>query len=119
MTVATSKNLLRDVWTTGIPNVFAIAHPFPGSPYLPLTGGGTIHMPLEQYLKDLERDCEKQQGDYFAWVWDYHESGDEADMFYLKTWQVCPPTDGVYEAVVILYYAPTDEAATIAKHMPD
>lgn len=72
-------------------------------------------MPLDRFIKDLQRDMKAQKGDYYAYV--KNSDGDEADTYVLKTWQVCRPDDGAYEAVVILYYAALNPYLTIKKHM--
>ncbi|HLP88717.1 MAG TPA: hypothetical protein VK184_09035 [Nostocaceae cyanobacterium] len=61
-------------------------YPFPDTPYLTLTGGGVSNSSLEKYLQDLERDFKNQNGDYFAYVWGYYDSEDEADIYTLRTW---------------------------------
>lgn len=73
-------------------------------------------MSLDSYIRDLKSDFHRQCGEYFAYVWGCYESGDEADMYTLQTWQVCPPNDGTYEAVVVLYYAPANPYLTIRRH---
>ncbi len=102
-------------WGFNPPNIYAISTPLPDAPDLPLSGGCTTRMPLERFIKDLERDMEKQKGQYYAYVMEADR--DEADTYILKTWQVCRPDDGLYEAVVILYYAPLNPYLTIKKHM--
>lgn len=60
---------------------------------------------------------ENENGSYFAHVWEGDK--EEADTYVLNAWQVLHPNDGTYEAIVILYYSPLDEAATLAKWMPE
>lgn len=56
-----------------------------------------------------KKTSDNELGDYLP--------DDEADTYVLKTWQVCRPDDGVYEAVVILYYAALNPYLTLKKHM--
>lgn len=86
------------------------------SPNLNLTGSGTARMSLEKYLQDLERDIKKQTGYFYAFVSGHYKSTDEADIYTLKTWQVCHPNDRTYEAIVILYYTALNPYLTIKKH---
>ncbi|HAG81229.1 MAG TPA: hypothetical protein DCL61_08660 [Cyanobacteria bacterium UBA12227] len=110
------NHLLYSDWEGDPPRILSISHPMPGTPYMPLTGGGTTKIPLERFLKDIERDLKSQIGDYYAYVWGHYESDDEADIYVLQTWQVCPPNDGTYEAVIILYYAALNPYLTIKKY---
>ncbi|HEY9610552.1 hypothetical protein [Allocoleopsis sp.] len=113
------SEILKRAWGSNPPTIFSISQPMPDSPELPLTGGGTARMPLHRYLEDLQRDLKRQVGKYYAYVWEFYESGDEADIYTLQTWQVCTPNDNVHEAVVILYYAALNPYLTIKKHMGD
>lgn len=72
-------------------------------------------MSLESFIKDLEKDMEKQKGQYYAYVMDADK--DEADTYILKTWEVYTSPDSCYEALVILYYAPLNPYLTYKKHM--
>lgn len=89
----------------------------PDSVCLPLTGDGVSNACLEDFLNYLKEDVEKQKGHFFAYVWGGDRS-DEADTYTLNGWQVLHPNDGTYEAIVILYYSPINERATLAKWMP-
>lgn len=51
-----------------------------------------------------------------SYIWGHFESNDEADIYTLRTWQVCPPNDGTYEAIIVLYYAALNPYLTIKKH---
>ncbi|WP_017654795.1 hypothetical protein [Fortiea contorta] len=110
---------LYSSWDGDPPRVQAISYPMPGTPYMPLTGGSITKIPLERFLKDLEQDLKNQTGDYYAYVWGKYESNDEADIYTLQTWQVCPPNDGIYEAIVILYYAALNPYLTLKKYFGD
>lgn len=101
-------------WGGDPPNVQAIAQPMPDAPYLPLTGGSSACMSLESFLKGLERDCENQTGRCFEYVWESEK--DEADTYALQDWQVFRPEYGMFEALVVLYYAPINPYLTLQKH---
>lgn len=101
-------------WDGDPPNVQAISQPMPDAPYLPLTGGSSACMPLESFLKDLERDCANQSGHYFEYVWESEQ--EEADTYALQDWQVFRPEHGTFEALVVLYYAPINPYLTLQKH---
>jgi hypothetical protein len=109
------NSIICGAWDFTPPNILAISHPMADTPHLPLSGGFTTGMSLDEYLKDLAKDIRNQRGDFFAYV--KNSDGDEADTYTLKTWQVCHPDDGTYEAVVILYYAAVNPYLTIKKHM--
>jgi len=113
------NRLIYTAWDGSPPRIQAISFPMPGSPYIPLTGGCTTRIPLDKFLQELERDLKKQTGHYYAYVWGYSESEDESDIYTLQTWQVCPPDDGTYESIVVLYYAPINPYLTIKKHFGD
>lgn len=102
-------------WGFKPPNVYAISAPLPDAPRLPLSGGAIANMSLDSFIKDLERDMEKQKGRYYAYVMEADR--DEADTYILKTWEIYTSPDSCYEALVILYYAPLDPYLTIKKHM--
>ncbi|AFY36035.1 hypothetical protein [Calothrix sp. PCC 7507] len=106
-------------WDENPIRIQAISHQMPSAPNLPLSGGCTTRMPLERFLKELERDLKNQTGKYYVRVRGCDDSEDEANIYTLKTWQVCRPDDGTYEAVVILYYAPINTYLTLKKHFGD
>lgn len=110
------NKILYSQWGGNPPQILTISQPAPEAPYIPLTGGETTRMSLDSYIRDLKNDFQKQCGEYFAYAWGYYGSGDEADTYTLQTWQICPPNDGTYEAVVILYYSPLNPYLTIKKH---
>jgi hypothetical protein len=101
-------------WDEDPPTLLGISQPMASAPNLYLSGSFTARMSLQSYLDDLKRDIENQKGDYFAYV--MNGSREEADTYYLVTWQVCIPEDGTYEAVIIKYYAPINHYLTLKKH---
>lgn len=102
-------------WDGNPPNIQAISFPMPDAPYLPLAGGCTSRMSLEDFLKDVQRDFDRQTGCYYAYVFDGDKS--EEDTYVLTTWDVTRPDNECYEAIVILYYSPLNPYLTIKKHM--
>lgn len=109
------NQVIYSSWDCNPPNIFAISQCLADAPRLPLSGGCTTRMSLERFIKDLERDVEKQKGQYYAYVMEADR--DEADTYTLKTWEVYTSPDSCYEALVILYYAPLNPYLTIKKHM--
>lgn len=108
----------NDAWSGSAPRIQAYATPMPDAPYLPLTGGCTTSMDLEEFLAELCRCLETQaEPHYIAYVWDSER--EEADTYVLQDWEICRPESGAFEAVVILYYAPINTYLTIKKHMGD
>lgn len=107
---------IRAGWEGRVPNIQAIAQSYPGSPHLPLTGGCTTRTTLDKFLKELEKAEAGRH--YREYIWGYHGSDDEADIYELTCWDVCRPDHGFYEAMVILYYSPINTLATLKKHMP-
>lgn len=108
---------IRAGWEGNVPNIHAIAQPYPGAPHMPLTGGCSASTTLDKFLRDLERG--EGSSHYREYIWGYHGSEDEADIYELTCWDVCRPDNGLYEAVVILYYSPINHLATLKKHMPE
>ncbi|MEM8805561.1 MAG: hypothetical protein AAGF01_06000 [Cyanobacteria bacterium P01_G01_bin.38] len=96
-----------------------MAQPMPDAPCLPLTGGGTADMSLEDFLKELEADFSHHQGYYREYVLGHHSSLDEADHYFLESWDVYEPRNNTHEALVVLYYSPVNPLSTLKKHMPD
>ncbi|HLP90357.1 MAG TPA: hypothetical protein VK184_17445 [Nostocaceae cyanobacterium] len=111
------NNTLFSAWDGKPPTILAISQPMPNAPYLPLSGGCTTRMSLENFFKDVECDFQKQQGSYYAYV--FGGNRDEADTYTLETWEVCHTNSGCYEAIVILYYSPINPYLTIKKHLGD
>ncbi|WP_017654839.1 hypothetical protein [Fortiea contorta] len=110
------NRLLCEDWTDEPPNIKFISQTMPSSPCLSLNGSGHARMSLDNFIRDLNRDVEKQQGHYFVRVLGHGRSNDEADIYTLQTWQICLPEDGTYEAVILLYYAPINQYLTLKKH---
>ena len=100
-------------WTEP-PRIITFSRPMPSAPNLYLSGSGMADMSPESYLKDLERDTKNQTGSYFAYV--MKGNREEADTYYLVSWQVCIPQDNTYEAVIIKYYAPINHYLTLQKY---
>lgn len=107
---------IKEGWNNNIPPILMITQETPGAISLPLSGSGTSRAPLHRFLMYLEDDIAKKKGKYFAYVDD--GCREEADTYTLDGWQVLYPDDGTYEAIVILYYSPMNERATLAKWMP-
>lgn len=110
------NSILYADWDKNPIGIQAISHQMPSAPNLPLAGGCTSRMPLERFLKELEHDFKNQTRTYYVRVRECDDPDDEANIYTLKTWQVCRPDDGTYEAVVILYYAPINTYLTLKKH---
>ncbi|MFH7024682.1 MAG: hypothetical protein ACHBN1_04590 [Heteroscytonema crispum UTEX LB 1556] len=87
----------------------------PDAPHVWVAGGGMSNKPLEDYLKDLQKDFDAQAGKYFAYV--MGGCKEEADTFTLQTWDVYTSPTSCYEALIILYYAPVNEYLCLKKHL--
>jgi hypothetical protein len=112
---------LYEAWDCEPPQLLVLCYSMPNTPLLHLQGDACPDLPLEIYLKDLERDFEQKTGDFYTYVFGAkpNEYGiyDEADTYTLSTWQVLRPDDGPHEAVIILYYSAINPYLTIARYM--
>lgn len=106
---------LIEAWGNDPPRILYLAHPFPDTPDLPLSGSGTADMSVETFLADLQRDYDLQQGHYFAYV--MNSDKEEADTYTLSEWEVVGSTK-CHEAVIILYYSAVVPYQTVLKYMP-
>lgn len=109
------KRTAYSAWDGNPPNIQYLAVPMPDAPYLPLTGCGMARTRLNTFLEDLERDFANQSGHYFEYVWESEK--DEADTYALQSWEVFRPDNAMFEALVVLYYAPINPYLTLQKHL--
>lgn len=107
---------IKNAWTNP-PRLYIVAQPMPNAPNLSITGSGTSTASLDNYLKDLQKDFDNQKGKYFA----YAKKGckEEADTFYLITWETYTSPESCYEALIMLYYAPINEYLCLKKHFSE
>ncbi len=114
---------LEAEWDNNPPKILFISEPYPGSPDLPLTGGGVTRMTPDKFEKELKDALESQgtcrigSSHYRVNVWE-EDPEDIANQYILKSWH---RFDGAvpYEALFVLYYDAVDRIKSIEKHMPE
>ncbi len=115
---------VSQAWEGDPPQVELHCCVMPDTPFHHLTGGGTARQSVGATIELLRRDAANQTGRYYEYVWGFHPEDsssfeEQADTYVLQDWVVCDPRSGPYEAIVILYYSPLNQAAMEARHFPD
>ncbi len=102
-------------WKGKPPRVKFKAEPMPGTPYVRLLGCGITDMPLDKFIKNLERDIKTGKGHGYTFPLEGKDC--EEDTYVLEGWEVYTSPDSCYEALVILYYSALYPYQVIKKYM--
>lgn len=106
---------MRKAWGNNTPRIQYRCEPMPGTPHLRLLGDGSSTASLEEFLKRIQLNKQKETGKCFTFP--VRSDKSEEDTYILEGWEVYTGLDSCYEALVILYYSAMYPYQVIKKYM--